>query len=52
MTISSLILIIIGIIGIINFIIDYRKKTLRWWDYVAVTVCALFIAEAILYMYI
>lgn len=46
--ISNGFLLAVGILGIINFIIDYRKKTIKWWKYIFLIISILMIAEFLL----
>lgn len=41
----------VGVLGIINFIIDYRNKELNWYKYILLMISIMFITESLLYIF-
>lgn len=44
---GELFLLAVGILGLVNFVLDYRRKRLRWWDWPMVVISLLMIAQSI-----
>lgn len=44
---AELFLLGIGILGVVNFVADWRRKRLRWWDWPALAVFLLMIAQSV-----
>ena len=47
MTIIIVFLLILGIAGIVNFVIEHYKKSLRWWDYCFLGISVLLVAQSL-----
>lgn len=47
MTIVIAFLFILGIAGIVNFVIEHYKKSLRWWDYCFLVISILLVAQSL-----
>lgn len=47
MTIIIVFLLILGIAGIVNFVIEHYKESLRWWDYCFLGISVLLVAQSL-----